>query len=262
MTRENAADILCIGAQRSMTSWLHQALAPHPETWAFPPFDPVTSSNKEAHYWDWNHRRGPDWYRVLMRPLDERLKSLDVTPEYAFLTREQIDECKALNPTARVIYILRDPLARSLSALRMHTLWASGHASESEVQLHYDKGFLAKAHNAKLVEHADYARNLRRWRRAYPDLLVLNYEDLARDPLAGYRRILDHCGLAWDNLDEQTREHLSERARRHVWATPRYAINADGLHFLDGVTAPLRRSLEEETGLTFTEGAALMDGLT
>ena len=52
MTRSSAADILCIGAQRAMTSWLHHGFSSHPDVWAFPNFEPLTSTSKEAHYWD------------------------------------------------------------------------------------------------------------------------------------------------------------------------------------------------------------------
>jgi len=262
MNRENAADILCIGAQRAMTSWLHQALSAHPGTWAFPGFEPVTSTSKEAHYWDWNHKRGPDWYRVLMRPLDDSLKSLDFTPEYAFLDAGQIDECHALNPGARVIYILRDPLARAVSALRMHTLWASKNAPAGDVSLSWDRSFLERASHARLWDHGAYAANLRRWRRRYPDLLVLNFEELRSDPLAGLRRVLDHCGLDWDGLDDATRATLSERAQRRVWASPVYALAPDCLHFLHGTLWPMREALKADTGITFEEGDAILEALT
>ena len=259
MTRANAADILCIGAQRAMTSWLHGAMAAHPATWAFPSFEPVTSTSKEAHYWDWNHRRGPDWYRVLMRPLQDDLKSLDFTPEYAFLNDRQIEECATLNPSARVIYILRDPLARAVSAIRMHTLWASRNAPADAVRVTLDAGFLDRCRAARIWDHGDYAANLRRWRRRYPDLLVLSFEELRARPLDGLRRALAHCGLDWDGLDEATRATLSERARRHVWATPHYPLDADCLHFLHGAMWPLREALKADTGLTFEEGETLLE---
>ena len=185
MSRRNAADILCIGAQRAMTSWLHQVLAAHPQTWVFPNFEPLTSTSKEAHYWDRNAKRGPDWYKVMMRPLDDTLQSLDFTPEYAFLSNDQIAECKALNPDAKLIYILRDPLARAVSAIRMHTMWATQNAEAQAHQVTFGAAFLKRCQHARLWDHGAYCANIRRWRRRYPDLLVLNFEDLKHDPVAG-----------------------------------------------------------------------------
>ncbi|WP_127109701.1 sulfotransferase family protein [Pararhodobacter zhoushanensis] len=259
MTRTNAVDILCIGAQRAMTSWLHQAVSAHPGTWAFPAFDPLTSTSKEAHYWDWNHKRGQDWYRVLTRPLNDALLSLDFTPEYAFLNEAQLTECKHLNPEGKVIYILRDPLARAISALRMHTVWATKHAAADAASLTYDKTFLERCRKARIWDHGAYAANLARWRRFYPDMLVLNFEALSADPLAGLRQVYDHCGLDWDGLDDETRAALTERAQRHVWATPRYTLDADCVNFLYGTLWTAREETEAETGFAFTEANAYLE---
>ncbi|MCB1344206.1 MAG: sulfotransferase [Rhodobacter sp.] len=262
MTRSSAADILCIGAQRAMTSWLHHGFSSHPGVWAFPNFEPLTSTSKEAHYWDWNRKRGPDWYRVLMRPLDDGLASLDFTPEYAFLDAAQIAECKALNPTARVIYILRDPLARALSAIRMRTVWATKNAPAETVHLRFDHEFRERCRHANLIDHGAYAANIRRWRQRYPDLLVLNFEDLRADPRAGLRRALDHCGLTADSLDADRNAQIDERADRRIWVTPSYGFDADCVEFLHGMLWPEYEATQAETGLTFTEGAAILEALS
>lgn len=259
MTRENAADILCIGAQRSMTSWLHHVLAAHPGAWAFPAFDPLTSTAKEAHYWDWNHRRGPDWYRVLMRPLDDRLKSLDFTPGYAFLSAAQIAECKALNPTAKVVYILRDPLARAISSIRMRTVWATDHAAADAHRLQFDKTFLDRCANARLWDHGDYARNVAHWRAQYPDLIVVSFEDLRDDPVGGALRLMDQCGLPVADLSPEQRAGIEQRALRRIWETPPYPLAPDCIHFLHGATLLAREACAEHLGLTFSEGAAILE---
>jgi hypothetical protein len=252
--RENAADILCIGAQRAMTSWLHRVLTAHPGVAAFPNFDPVTSTDKEAHYWDWNHRRGPDWYRVLMRPLKDGVKTLDFTPEYAFLDVQGIAECKALNPTAKVIYLLRDPLARAVSAVRMRTVWATNNAPAGAVSIPFGPEFLQRCQNARLAEHGAYLANLTRWRAAYPDLLVLSTEALTADPAGSLARILAHLGLPPSDA-------LAARLPEKVWVTPRYALSADCLAFLHGLTWPEREALAQAEGMTFTEGDSLLGGL-
>jgi hypothetical protein len=243
-----------------MTSWLHQVLAAHPGTWAFPNFEPVTSTSKEAHYWDWNHRRGPDWYRVLTRPLDDTLKSLDFTPEYAFLDGGQIDECKALNPEATVIYLLRDPLARAISAIRMHTMWATKNAAPEDHRIAFDRHFRERCSNARLWKHGDYAANADRWRKRYPNLVILNYEDLAADPVAGADRIVAACDLP--SLIGPARDLFEARARRMIWQTPRYALDDDCIHFLHGALWPQRQACAEALGLTFTEGDRILEGLS
>jgi len=250
MSRDNHADILCIGAQRAMTSWLHTLLSLHPGTWAFPDFSPVTSSGKEAHFWDWNHHRGREWYRFLMTPLDDRsLKSMDFTPDYALLNDAQIAECKALNPSARVIYILRDPLARAVSAIRMHTMWASQNASPDGVQVAFDQRFLDRVQAARLQAHGDYAGNLWRWRQHYPDLLVLDFAALQAEPGAGMAQVLAHCGLPLDALTSQST--YSQQLGERIWHAPDYPLSDDCLHFLDGMVWREREAAEAATGIRF-----------
>ena len=252
--RANIADVICIGAQRAMTSWLHLTLSAHPRLWAFPDFGPVTSTRKEAHFWDWNHHRGTEWYRVLMSPPDDAARlSMDFTPEYAFLSAAQIAECKALNPTARVIYILRDPLARAVSALRMQAMWQSDNAAPGDLVIDLDERLSALMGPARLQEHADYAGNHRRWAHHYPDLLVLDQESLRADPLGGARHVLAHLGLSCDDMDQAARATFEERAARLVWQTPRYRVTRDALHFLHGAHWREREAAEAHFDLRFNE---------
>jgi hypothetical protein len=252
--RANAADILLIGAQRAMTTWAHRLAVLHPRAWAFPDFSPLTAFDKEAQFWTRNRARGPDWYRVLMTPPERRDRlSLDFSPDYATLGAAQIAECRALSPTARVVYILRDPLARALSALRMHTMWETGNAPPEAIRLYPDAETLARAERARLWVHADYAGNAARWRAAYPDLTVLNAEDLAADPLAGAARLLRAMGLDPAELAPPAAATLAQRARERVWQTPRYGAQPDLIAWLHGATWAHRRAAEAAFGFVFHE---------
>lgn len=259
--RANVTDLICIGAQRAMTSWLHLVLSAHPRLWAFPDFGPVTSTGKEAHYWDWNHHRGPRWYRQLMTPLDDpALLSMDFTPEYAFLNDAQISECKALNPKARIVYILRDPLARSVSGLRMQAMWESDNAAPEALEIGLDDRLFTLMQRARLFDHADYAENHRRWVRHYPDLLVLEYETLRTDPLAGAMRVLAHLGLSCDDMPQAARAEFETRAARVIWQTPRYRFTPDALQFLHGALWHERQDAEAHFDIIFNEWQEVFEG--
>jgi len=90
--KENLVDIMCIGVQKGSTSWLHHVINSHPKIQAFKR-NPKTSTNKEAHFWDWNYNEGIEWYKNLMA-VDENKLSLDFSPEYAFIGEEKIKLCK------------------------------------------------------------------------------------------------------------------------------------------------------------------------
>jgi len=100
-------------------------------------------------------------------------------PESAFLQERHIAGCKRLNPTAKVFYILRDPLARAGSAFRMHMLWHFG--ADAEIRLDLAKMVPEFLPHTQLDECGLFVRNAEAWRRHYPDILILNYEELHAD---------------------------------------------------------------------------------
>lgn len=256
--RANIADILCIGCQKGSTSWLHSVLNCHPVTWSFPDSQPVTSTDKEAHFWDWNHARGVNWYRALLTPPDPARMTMDFTPEYAFLTPAQIAECRALNPAAQVIYILRDPLARAISALRMHLLWRHGRDWAGELDLGPE--FFELIGKARLGLHGDYAANLARWRAAYPDIMVLNYEEFHTDRRSRMRQVMAALGLDPDALDAAGAARFARLMDSRVWQSEPFRLSRRATLFLHGMTRGWRAAAEGDLGLRFVEGARILDG--
>jgi hypothetical protein len=255
--RANVTDILCIGCQKGSTSWLHSVLTCHPATWAFPDSEPVTSTDKEAHFWDWNHQRGVDWYRALMTPPEPVLRSMDFTPEYAFLSADQIAECKALNPSARVIYILRDPLARAISALRMHLLWTHGKGWDGALDLGPD--LLSLIDKARLSLHGDYVANINRWRNAYPDLIVLNYEDFHTNRAASVAQVMAALGLDPAAMGTEGQARLQGLMQARVWQSEPFPVTRRARMFLNGLTREWRARAERDLGLRFSESARLLN---
>ena len=257
MTRENVTDILCIGCQKGSTSWLHSVLNSFPATYSFPDSSPVTSTVKEAHFWDWNHHRGVEWYRTLMTPpRDPAQLSMDFTPEYAYLPPDQIAECKELSPGARVIYILRDPLARAVSALRMHMLWRYG--KDHAAPLRKDDAFLELMRDARLMAHGDYLHNLRAWQRHYPDMIVLNYEDFHTDRAGSVERIVAQLGLDMATLLPAGRQRMDRLMTSRVWESEKFPIDRAALMFLHGLTWRFRQDCDSALSMRFTEGDRLL----
>lgn len=257
-TRDNIADILCIGCQKGSTSWLHSVLNCHPRTWAFPDSEPLTSTCKEAHFWDWNHERGVEWYRTLMTPPEPEPNrvTMDFTPEYAFLSDTQIAECKALNPTAKVVYILRDPMVRAVSAIRMHMLWHYGKDHKEPLTL--GERFEAFCRDARLTQHGDYLRNAAAWRKQYPDLILLNYEDFHTDRTDSLSRIFDAFGLDPTEITGDARKRMTQLMSGRVWASEPFDMDRSVLMFLQGLTWATRELTESELGMRFAEGAQML----
>lgn len=62
----------------------------------------------------------PKWYRQAFAPAPRGMLPLDTTPEYSTLPEAGVDEVAAFLPRAKFIYLLRDPVDRAISQLRMN----------------------------------------------------------------------------------------------------------------------------------------------
>ena len=103
-------DFLGIGAQKAGTTWLYEQLRLHPDI-SFP-------AGKEVHFWDLQYERGIEWYRPLFT--HDKCKCLgEITPAYAMLSKVHIEEIRDINPSLKIIYILRNPIHRAWSSALM-----------------------------------------------------------------------------------------------------------------------------------------------
>ena len=219
--------VVCIGAQKAGTSWLHQQLNEHPKIWTTP-FKELQYFNArhcpEHRQWlPWHFReairaterrfraRGeemPDdmvrylvemttdpmftqkWYRQAFAPAPRGMLPLDTTPEYSTLPEAGVDEVADFLPRAKFIYLIRDPVARAVSQLRMNLARKKAlPKTPNDYLLHLD--------DPELAERGDYATYLPRWQaRIPPDrLLVLPYGRIASDPAGLMAEVEAFLGL-------------------------------------------------------------------
>ena len=225
---------LCIGAQKAGTSWLAQMLGQHAQVW-IPPFKEVQYFNHrfipEHRRWiGWHYRNKPQeirqrhqrrdvpmppelddylnaitsgqmfhnqWYKRVFAPAPEGAMPLDFTPEYSGLPDEGVDFVRQFLPKAKIIYLIRHPVDRAISQLRMNLV-------REQRRLNTDADWLAEVENPILYERGDYATYLPRWQARFPDLLAIPFGRIARDPAGVMRQVEDYLGIARQNYDELT----------------------------------------------------------
>ena len=217
---------LCIGAQKAGTSWLAQMLGQHPQVW-IPPFKEVQFFNHRfipghRKWIGWHYRNKPaeirarhqarkvpvppeldayldgltkgqmfhnHWYKRVFAPAPAHAMPMDFTPEYSTLPEEGVDFVAEFLPGARVIYLIRHPVDRAISQLRMNL------RREKRVPRTL-ADWLAEIENPVLCDRGDYAACLPRWRARFPDMLVLPFGRIARDPEAVMEAVEAHLDLA------------------------------------------------------------------
>lgn len=191
-------NFLIVGAQKAGTSWLARNLAQHPDAF-LPP--------KEVHYFNHagNYARGPSWYRRHFRDAGGADAIGEKTPSYLWVTGERRRthlphvhrRIHALLPDARLIAILREPVARAVSSARHHI-----RVGRVPPRIGLD-ALLVGAHRdlaeeLGIIDMGRYARALEAYLELYDasQLLILVYEeDVRGDPAAGLQRACGFLGI-------------------------------------------------------------------
>lgn len=232
---------LCIGAQKAGTSWLAQMLGQHPQIW-IPPFKEVQYFNflhvPDHQRWiRWHYRNKPQeirdrhktrgvampdaledyltaitggkmfhnqWYKRVFAPAPAHATPMDFTPEYSTLPPEGVAAVAQFLPKARVVYLVRDPVDRLVSQLRMN-LRRERREPAGVAQ------WLAELDNPVLYDRGDYAAYIPRWRAHYPDMLILPFGRIATDPHVVLDQVEEHLGIG---------PMLYENAGNKVFANP------------------------------------------
>jgi hypothetical protein len=235
-------DYLIVGGQRCGSTSLHNYLAGHPLV--------GRPRIKEIQYLSMEHARGERWYRghfptrayaaAVGARRGRPLMVGEASPYYLFHPLAP-RRAAALLPDARIIAVLRDPVARAYSHYQMEV--AQGHeplgfaealdaeqerlAGELE-RIERDPSYPAFAfRNFSYQARGDYLEQLRRWYDAYPAerILVLRSEDLFADPGGVVAQTLEFLGLprfrgqryrqlnrrAYAGIDEAVQRRLAER---------------------------------------------------
>ena len=207
-------DVLCIGAQKSATTWLHHHLLASPHVWSAPV--------KEFHHFDDQGRAdaakqskalellasaqtdglrtfavrlgfptGRDWeaYLDLFADVPTDQRALDFTPAYATLGGAQVRDVASVLASVRVIFILRNPVDRSLS----------GAFHEARVR-HIEPtpaALTALAREEANVARSDYLTTLDLWQRYIPParMKILFYDDLVCDPTSFFQEACAFVGI-------------------------------------------------------------------
>ena len=266
---------LCIGAQKAGTSWLAQMLGQHPQVW-IPPFKEVQYFNHlhvpEHRKWiGWHYRNKPQeirerhkarnveldpaldayltaitsgkmfhnqWYKRVFAPAPEHAMPMDFTPEYSGLPDAGVQAVRDFMPKAKVIYIIRHPVDRAVSQLRMNL------RREKRTPSTLDD-WLTEVASPVLDERGDYATYLPRWLARYPDMLVLPFGQIARAP----HKVMD-----------QVEAHLGLGPMAYGDLTKKVFANPDGLiPPPQAITALERRLAPQMDALRDILGAAFVD---
>lgn len=241
---------LCLGTQKGGTTTLQQLLGKHPQV-----FLPTC---KEVHYFSLHYSRGLPWYQSHYATAEGRCCG-DITPYYLFHPQAPW-RIQALLPQARLVVLLRDPVARTLSQyfhaqrLGFEPLpLAEALAAEAE-RLQGSEPVLeaADGRHHSHQEHSYLARSryelqLRRYEALFaPDqLLLLRSEDLFAQPEATLQRITHFLALEPLTLPSGAMQPANAGCGEAS------GVDAEALQNLRQALAPTYATMAERYGITW-----------
>lgn len=182
---------LIIGAQKSATRWLRSHLGEHPD---------VFTSDAEISYFnhDGRYALGSDWYRSQFREWAGERHIGESTPGYLMWRHDPevvAERIRATVPDVRLIAVVRDPVDRAASALVHHQRHERIRPSASLVDLAFDVD--AATDRLGIVAGGWYASSLKPFVEMFGEQLLVVLHDAVRDqPVATYRRALEHIGAS------------------------------------------------------------------
>ncbi len=250
--------IVGIGAQKAGTTWLSQILAQHPEVWT-PPLKEIQYFNyhhiPEHRSWlPWHFKRGKlniekryaargevmpeevgtyldgitaepmfteDWYQQVFAPAPAGTQPMEITPEYSTLSSEGVDEVARFLPDARFIYIIRHPVDRAISQMKMNIT----RAGRKPVTV---DDWLREAEDPVLLDRGDYMTYVPRWDAHFDHerLLYLPFGAIKHNPEGFMELVEEFLGLGTYHYSGLRSKVFAANAKLSVPDEARAALRA------------------------------------
>jgi len=271
---------LCVGAQKAGTTWLYEVLGEHPDV--FLPrikellhFVEIPKGESD----EWRHRmileetiRACDeyihneratlrpgfvqyilsfgatdrftkqWYERIYSASPEGALSGDITPEYMMMGASGIKRVHELLGRVKVILLVRDPVER---------LWSQVRMIAKEVGRDPLEGYWDISREFACEKNSDYAQYIPIWAEhiAPSDLGIFNFHALAREPVAFHEEMLNFLELA---------AHQSETANRVIHEGESSKISDEILDDMQSRLAPQIAYLNSTFGQDWQTAGAKM----
>ncbi|MGH2956788.1 MAG: sulfotransferase domain-containing protein [Solirubrobacterales bacterium] len=190
-------NLVVIGARKGGTTSLYHYLRHHPEV--------TMSREKELRFFvrpeRW--RLGPDWYAGHFADARTPIRG-EVSPQYTAYPREPrvAERMHSILPDTKLIYMVRDPIERIVSAYVARYAEREEHEPFAETVLSDGKGLY--------VNESSYHMQLERYLRHYSleRILIISQEELLRARRRTLRTIFRFLGVN-PSFDSPRFDHMS-----------------------------------------------------
>ncbi len=220
MAERKFPNLFIVGAMKAGTSTLHTALGSHPEIFRSPIKEPGYFAGLLPYpqpYLDGKPAPDPEgrWYHAMFEPAyrDARVRyAVESTTDYAKLPRFPgcAERIGAFNPEARIIYVMRDPVLRSISHY-----WHNVRTEQEK------RGLMEVVReDPEVIAFSDYARQLQPYFDNFPreQIHLMTLEAFAADWHGTLRSIFEWLGV---DANHRVRETEKLNANAEIFYVPR-----------------------------------------
>lgn len=294
MTERTKPDFICIGPEKTGTSWLYAQLLEHPRVYL--------PSVKELRYWNegnlvpahsrlrvlfddhwhfkhlrkffwscvkecWSKRamkiqhwstfyasmqyvwgtRNDDWYEALFNKIPSKLSG-DISPLYYHLEEAQVEKISKYRPATKIIILVRDPIARTWSKVRMNVLRHKRQSFEETCP----QEFLD--HFSEIKSYwRPYSETVALWKKHFKNVYVGYYDEILQSPYSIYSDICAFLGLeptaSQERLDRKINKGLSIDIPQQLLARLRTDYGGEILSMTEQTESPHPQTWKELYGL-------------
>ncbi len=130
-----------------------------------------------------------DWYGRIFGIAPPQSVCGEITPEYAHLPDAGIEHVLRLNPRMKIVFLMRDPIERGWSSMRM--------AHEKTAETGGSVDFLRIAGSPHFLRYGDYMATIERYRKhaGADNMLLLYFDDVTARPLWLLERVCEFLGV-------------------------------------------------------------------
>lgn len=234
----NLPSFLCIGAQKAGTTWLHRNLEKNPCLWMadFKECQFFNSVHEPRHRsWSGGHVRKicvrhirreiasgkanfrsieryaklgqagfmftDEWYRLIFtHPAAQGKITGDITPEYSAMPKSGIEHALRMLGPVPVIYLIRDPVARGLSHVKMRV-------SRKKLAIP-QVDWIAEVNDWNTLNRGDYKSAIPLWESVWPreKILYIPFGRIRSEPervMADVENFLGIDTVAYSGLEDE-----------------------------------------------------------
>jgi hypothetical protein len=179
------------------------------------------------------------WYVGLYDGCDSKKVAGDFSPDYSLLPDEGVAHLARLVPQAKLLFIMRDPVDRTISG-STYVLRHRKQVADDEAQALVKGIALTKLQE----DFSNYQTILARYEKYFPkeSILVLFHDDIKKNPMGFLKSVCDHVGAPFDE------KFFAGALEKDINRSPSMKVSEDTWREVSRRYLPLLEWLSEKYG--------------